>query len=326
MNKSILTTYIVLLLSLVGCSKEKAQSPHDPLAEPFLEALQDTIGLQIALKQYVYPRSVYDGKTYLDLISGLKNGKLWIGLFEKISEEPIKYKSHYTWTGEEPIASNITISLPYELPQTVYYLDATSKGVKNGNNYAFIVRIIYAFQNSTGITDAYGYPLDAWNDCRLIIDHNGAASTNIIPIKHPLKDPFSLQIKTWFDNSYLLQAQGWFCYSSEAKLLYELKSPPDNAYPVSLEEGITYLYPTTNTSASKNISVLRVNYKMGTEIWKTSFTHPDIPDDAIINFVEVTSKTDTDLHFTISTTLYSGETKEFSFTVNTTSGIVSFTH
>ena len=110
------------------------------------------------------------------------------------------------------------------------------------------------------------------------------------------------------------------------KLLYELKSPPDNAYPVSLEEGITYLYPTTNTSASKNISVLRVNYKMGTEIWKTSFTHPDVPDDAIINFVEVTSKTDTDLHFTISTTLYSGETKEFSFTVNTTSGIVSFTH
>lgn len=310
MNKLLFAT-IILSILLQGCSKNNDTETQPPTSwysyTPFLNALSDTVGLELTSRFTSVPMT--NGDT-LVLVGGLKHNKLWLGLFETVIPEK-KYISRFVWNGGNVIEKTITEDLGYGESRVYSYHFVVATGVvyENGRK-KFLANIDYSnysFNNYLKYFKSFLVSLDNSNE-----------SCEAFPL---LDEEFSFPIiiGLWYGDTYIIKrkigrADEFYCHDKSDTQLFKFAISPIDYHAVNQEDGIK-CSPT---------DIVRINLRTGVPVWSHSLSFPNVPNDARYDAANLKAENGNIWTYMINITLYSGEKITREFTINIDTGEVNY--
>lgn len=284
--------FIVLAFAILGCDKnessmDKAKYRLEEYMKEYAEYIQsfkikDTVGLKIT--------SIGDiqGEPTSLMFSGIRNGKLWLGMFSKETREQI-----YEWNDTEYLPQN----------RDKYSSDGTKQNIpikfaliggpvtKIENSYIFIVysgsNLVYTTPYTTDFYDLYFLKEDQ------VTRYQG--------------NEVCTQIKIWYPGTILTQGYPWSCFTIAGEKLYSFLGLYVGD-PISVEECI-YADPS---------NIKRINLKTGTTAWQISPIYKDLSNK---NPIIVYKESANDIKWTYTLSILDGvkvkETRTFVIDIET---------
>lgn len=236
-----------------------------------------------------------------DWISGVKNGKGWIGKADRKTRKVIN-----EWTDGKEVEQDIKVDLGYGNYKTIH-MDRLAIGsvVNIGNDY--LVTTV-GYNNGSGFNGYVWYKLYVLSDNKTIS----------IPLKHSVHRDCS--ILPWYKNSFLVfqDEQTSTCYSLDGKLIDTFKGimPYYNVeiFPCSYSD---YINISGNRISRETLS------DSSDDVWY-SYYEPlsQIPSNSKVTYTLLSSTTDI-WEFKADVLNYDGSKKSLKFKVNIETGEVT---
>lgn len=259
------------------------------------------------------------------LLTGIKNEKMWIGMFDEHTKEQLK-----EWNGTEIIERNIKIDRGYGVIETMrlsaFHLDRDI----HKTNWGFTMIPYYTERDSnwsaeSGLVEAGGYRKDI---LLLKGDNIITFSLNNPNIINPCWFQESVIVSSSYENGDDVEKKYYVIFPEGKKIVEWL----DNSYsldhfPVSYTEGIFLEresdYNIEDNTYSNYYSIIRHNYQMGKDVWKTSIPSlKDVEMNARIN-TTILEQSNSIWKYQIDITNYDGSKKQVIFTVDVETGKVT---
>lgn len=291
MKKLILFFLIPLItIHFVSC-EGGSNSPDDDHWLPFYKALSDTKGLEIIAASNSFLNQTASDWEELTSCVGIKNNKLWIGLFRPDGE---RYTSVYTWTDTEEIERSMEFDFGFGDKKmcdfgTANIIPFEKSGIKLANGNVFVCLKLYY----TNGVEIYEF---------IKITPDGRAE---ILLETPVEE-----YRLWFEDSFLVNTQSLlYAYDYDGVKLFESGIS-------FMESGVNYLNDLEPVSIEQGI-LIRNYFNEYATIRRTDLTSMEILWERLYDFDfesqvrldswELTKKDGNDWYYTFDFTLYSGE-------------------
>lgn len=244
--------FIVLAFVVLGCGDKKESNMDkvkyrlEEYMREYAEYIQsfkikDTVGLKITnIEEDI------QGEPASLMFSGIRNGKLWLGIFNKGTKEQV-----YEWNDTEYLPQNRNKYSSNGIKQNIPIKFALIGGpvTKIEDTYIFIVysgnNLVYTTPYTTDFYDLYFLKED------LATRYQGSE--------------ICTQIKIWYPGTILTQGYPWSCFTVAGEKLYSFLGVYIGD-PISSEECI---YASLS-------SVKRINLKTNTTAWETNPLYEDL--------------------------------------------------
>lgn len=256
-------------------------------------------------------------------LTGIKNEKLWIGMFDLHTKEQLK-----EWTCMDNFNRKLEINLGYGEIKTLKLSAFHFEERIYKTNWGFVMIPYYTERDSSwtvGMSEAGGIKRDI-----LLLNGNEI-------IVYLLNNP-SIENPCWFQESVIVssyeydgEGTDYTVISPNGKKIvewldnsYSLKS---DHFPVSYTEGIFLKresdYNIEDNTYSNYYSIIRHNYQTGKDVWKTTIPSlKDIEMNARIN-TTILEQSNLIWKYQIDITNYDGSKKQVIFTVDVDTGKVT---
>lgn len=310
---------ICSLLLLSSCDKDNWNGPHPNNFYGYNVENRDGFDM-ISITVCLYNQDT----TFL---TGIKNEKMWIGMFDEHTKEQLK-----EWICAENFNRKLEINLGYGEIETMRLSAFHSEKSIYKTNWGFVMIPYYTERdaNWTGV----GSVEPTGGGTRDILLLNGDKM-----IVYPLNYP-SIENLCWFQESVIVLSYEYdyggiyTVISPEGEKIaewgnnaFESDNIESDQYPLSYTEGIfIYLesdYNVEDNTYSNYYSIIRHNYQTGKDVWKTTIPFlKDIEGDARIN-TTILEQSNSIWKYRIDITNRDGSKKQVTFTVDVETGKVT---
>ena len=240
-------------------------------------------------------------------LTGIKNEKMWIGMFDKHTKEQLK-----EWNGTKTVERTIKIDKGYGETElfNVTAFDFRSDIYKT--NWGFTAALSYLHRENTLLTSS-----DIVSKDIFLLNGNEII---VYPLNYPaIANPY------WFQGSIFVLNMIENCtysiiLSPDGKKIAEWKgnfvNGDFNPVPISYTEGIFI-------DRESDYFIIRYNYQTGKDVWKTSIPSlKGVEDNARINST-ILEQSNPIWKYQIDITNYDGSKKQVIFTVDVETGEVT---
>lgn len=299
-------TVIICSLLLYSCGKEPNEWDEQQSNDFYGYKVENKNGLDmVSINQCEYNEDT-------TLLTGIRNEKVWIGLFEEKSKKQLT-----EWSGSETINRTIKVDLGYgeqkEFEVTEFRLNELYK-----TTWGFVSALSYIHREGNNLltsNDVVDKDIVLVNGNKLTIYHtNGSCGL----------------ISNWFQNSIICQLprNNYIVLSPEGKEITTLKEVPDdkwyiNLIPVSYTEDIGLIragmHP-QNEELGQYTRIRKRDHAVAKNIWSTDIPSlKNLEGDAHIN-TTVLEQNNPIWKFQIDITNRNGSKQQIVFTINVETG------